>query len=75
MPYYPVFLDIKGRPCLVIGGGNVAERKVSALISAGANWKNTDVEIADNIITAANPDASRRFGAAILNMLRRQTQK
>jgi len=36
MPYYPVFLDIKGRLCLVIGGGNVAERKVSALIFAGA---------------------------------------
>ncbi|CAG1064621.1 precorrin-2 dehydrogenase / sirohydrochlorin ferrochelatase [uncultured bacterium] len=36
MRYYPVFLDIKNRPCLVVGGGAVAERKVAGLISAGA---------------------------------------
>lgn len=34
--YYPVFLDIKDRPCLVIGGGAVAQRKVLGLLSAGA---------------------------------------
>lgn len=36
MRYYPIFLDIKGRPCSVIGGGDVAERKVSSLLKAGA---------------------------------------
>lgn len=36
MRYYPVFLDIKGRPCLVIGGGAVALRKIEGLLSAGA---------------------------------------
>lgn len=36
MRYYPIFLDIKGKPCVVIGGGNVAERKVLSLIDAGA---------------------------------------
>ena len=36
MRYYPVFLDIKGRPCTVIGGGAVAQRKVEGLIDAGA---------------------------------------
>ncbi len=33
---YPVNLQINNRPCIVIGGGNVAERKVLALLSAGA---------------------------------------
>ncbi|MFI5280434.1 MAG: bifunctional precorrin-2 dehydrogenase/sirohydrochlorin ferrochelatase [Gemmatimonadales bacterium] len=33
---YPVALDLTGRPCLVVGGGAVAERKVSALVDAGA---------------------------------------
>lgn len=36
MRYYPIFLDIKGRPCVVIGGGKVAERKVLSLLDAGA---------------------------------------
>lgn len=36
MRYYPVFLDIKDKPCVVIGGGNVAERKVLFLLGAGA---------------------------------------
>lgn len=35
MKYYPIFLNIHGRPCLVIGGGEVAERKVESLLQAG----------------------------------------
>jgi siroheme synthase-like protein len=30
--YYPIFLDISKKPCLVVGGGKVAERKVSILL-------------------------------------------
>jgi precorrin-2 dehydrogenase / sirohydrochlorin ferrochelatase len=30
--YYPVFLDITDKECLVIGGGKVAERKVTMLL-------------------------------------------
>jgi siroheme synthase-like protein len=36
MAYYPIFLEMKERRCLVIGGGVVAERKVAALVAAGA---------------------------------------
>ena len=34
--YYPLFLELKNRPCLVIGGGPVAFRKAAALLSCGA---------------------------------------
>ncbi len=36
MSYYPIFIEMTGRPCAVVGGGVVAERKVEALLNAGA---------------------------------------
>ena len=37
MAYYPIFLEIEGRCCVVVGGGAVAERKVAGLLQAGAS--------------------------------------
>lgn len=36
MKYYPVFWDITGKKCVVVGGGDVAARKVSRLLDCGA---------------------------------------
>lgn len=36
MKYYPIFVDLRGKRCLVVGGGEVAERKVEMLVEAGA---------------------------------------
>lgn len=36
MKLYPLFADLADRPVLVVGGGAVAERKVAALVEAGA---------------------------------------
>ncbi|MDH5299154.1 MAG: bifunctional precorrin-2 dehydrogenase/sirohydrochlorin ferrochelatase, partial [Desulfobulbaceae bacterium] len=36
MNYYPICLDITGRPCIVIGGGRVAARKVQGLLAHNA---------------------------------------
>ncbi|MEE8075708.1 MAG: bifunctional precorrin-2 dehydrogenase/sirohydrochlorin ferrochelatase [Candidatus Binatia bacterium] len=36
MSYYPIFIEMTGRHCAVVGGGVVAERKVEALLNAGA---------------------------------------
>lgn len=51
MEYYPIFLDLKGRPCLVVGGGAVAERKVEKLLEAGAE------------VTVISPTVNGRFRA------------
>jgi precorrin-2 dehydrogenase/sirohydrochlorin ferrochelatase len=37
MRYYPIYLDIKNRNCLVVGGGSVGTRKVLTLLECGAN--------------------------------------
>ncbi len=48
--YYPVSLDVSERPCLVVGGGPVAARKVRGLLDCGATvtviapWLSDDME-------------------------------
>jgi len=51
MAYYPVCLDMTARPCLVVGGGQVAERKVAGLLDAGAR------------VTVVSPSATDRLRA------------
>lgn len=37
VPYYPAFLNIRGRKCVVAGGGPVALRKAKVLLEHGAD--------------------------------------
>lgn len=34
--YYPILLNLKGKKCIVVGGGKVAERKALPLLRSGA---------------------------------------
>ena len=36
MALFPLFVELSGRPCVVLGGGAVAERKVESLLATGA---------------------------------------
>jgi uroporphyrin-III C-methyltransferase/precorrin-2 dehydrogenase/sirohydrochlorin ferrochelatase len=36
MDFLPVFLDVRGQPCLVVGGGDAAARKTALLLRSGA---------------------------------------
>lgn len=36
VPYLPLMWRLSGKPCVVVGGGEVAERRAQALLSAGA---------------------------------------
>ncbi len=37
--YFPAFLELRGRPAIVVGGGEVALRKVEGLLASGAAVK------------------------------------
>ncbi|MDH3377008.1 MAG: siroheme synthase, partial [Gammaproteobacteria bacterium] len=48
MQYLPIFIDIKDRQCLLVGGGDVAARKATLLLNAGAK-----VEVLAPVLGAA----------------------
>ncbi len=47
--YYPIALNMKGKKCLLIGGGNVAYRKVMHLLQCGAEVKVVAPGVIDGI--------------------------
>jgi precorrin-2 dehydrogenase/sirohydrochlorin ferrochelatase len=51
MPLFPIFLKLTGRPCIVIGAGNLAESKIDSLLTAEAR------------VTVIAPTASPRIVA------------
>jgi precorrin-2 dehydrogenase len=59
MGYYPVFLEMKDRRCVVIGGGAVAERKVEGLVAAGANVTVISPGMTDGLKELLKQDAIR----------------
>jgi siroheme synthase-like protein len=53
MRYYPIYLDLKGRDALVVGGGVVAEGKALQLLEAGAH------------VTVVSPELTEALRAAV----------
>jgi uroporphyrin-III C-methyltransferase/precorrin-2 dehydrogenase/sirohydrochlorin ferrochelatase len=49
MDYFPVFLDLKNRRCLLVGGGDVATRKGRMLAKAGAVLRVVAPEISSEL--------------------------
>jgi siroheme synthase-like protein len=56
---YPVNLVVEGRPCLVVGGGAVARRKVEGLLACGA------------LVTVVAPDVAPELAALPVTVERR----
>ena len=64
MAYYPIFLNLTGQPCIVIGGGAVAERKVEGLLQAGAWVTVVSPTLTSKLISVAAQEAIRHIPRA-----------
>jgi hypothetical protein len=49
MAYYPIFINLEGKNCLIIGGGKVAERKAATLLDYKANIRIVSPQVEDTI--------------------------
>ncbi len=58
--FFPLFIDMSGKKVLVVGGGNIAERRVKVLTSFGAD------------ITVISPEATEYIEHASLRLLKRK---
>lgn len=54
--YYPAFMDIEGRKCVVVGGGKVALRKVRDLLGAGADVRVISPELTPDLLKLKGQD-------------------
>ncbi len=48
--YYPVFLDVRDRRCVVIGGGDLGEEKATRLLEYGARVEVISPDITDDLL-------------------------
>jgi precorrin-2 dehydrogenase/sirohydrochlorin ferrochelatase len=62
MKYFPVFLDVTSRPCLVVGGGRVAFQKVQSLLRAGAQVTVISPRLVDALSELADAGEIRWHG-------------
>ncbi len=73
MSFYPLFLELQNRPCLVIGGGQVAFRKTAALLSCGARVTVVSPELSAGLKRLVRERQvtwkKRRFRAADLSVI------
>ena len=58
-PYYPVYLDVKERCCVIVGGGQIAEGKIAALLECGAQIRMISPEVTDEVQDMADTGALR----------------
>ena len=65
--YYPAFIDLREKQCIVVGGGKVAERKVAALLRSRAK-----VTVISPFITSVLANYSER---KLIKHLKRKYRK
>ena len=57
--YYPVFIDVRDRTCVVIGGGRIGEEKVRKLLDCGAKVLVISPEVTDGVRGMVSGDGEK----------------
>ena len=57
MAYYPIMVEVEDREVVVVGGGEVAARKVQGLVEAGARVRVVAPEVCERIARAVHQGA------------------
>ncbi|MBI2333157.1 MAG: bifunctional precorrin-2 dehydrogenase/sirohydrochlorin ferrochelatase [Chloroflexi bacterium] len=52
--YYPVYLELRDQPCIVVGGGKIAEGKVEGLLAVEAQVKIISPELTPHLQSLAD---------------------
>lgn len=63
MDYFPIFLRLRNEPVLVIGGGEVAARKIDLLLRAGARVRVVAPELSASVAALAASGAVEHIAA------------
>lgn len=61
MAYFPMFVDMTERECLIVGGGNVAYRKVMVMLDFGAKVTVVAEDICDELRKLTIDDTADRI--------------
>jgi precorrin-2 dehydrogenase/sirohydrochlorin ferrochelatase len=67
MSYYPIFVDLKDKKVVVVGGGNVAQRKIDTLLQCGADVYIISMEL--------SPELQKRLEEGKIKLLGRRFSK
>ena len=63
MKYYPAFWDIRNKRCVVVGGGDVALRKVKRLLDCGAQVSVVSPKLVPELISLKAENAIEHIAA------------
>jgi precorrin-2 dehydrogenase/sirohydrochlorin ferrochelatase len=59
--YYPVYMNLEGRTCLVVGGGAVAARKAASLLECGAKVRLVAPDVCETVADMERNGAIERI--------------
>lgn len=64
MDYFPIHLDLRDRPCLVVGGGDLALHKAQLLVRAGARLRLVAPRVCDALAALLDEHGGDAFHRA-----------